>query len=176
MQQNATISKTDPSYPRYELYATYCACGGIMIDDDGTIKKQSVTEFAKSIGVDRVTLHRWKKRDGFWDLVEVKRAEVFQKSRLSAIWNGLTLRAMKGDAKQAEMILSAYAGYQPPSQKHEVKVSGLGDLVNIARNKKIIEGEVVEHGTGQVLERSDSSRPIAIPTTSPDSAGHDDRE
>lgn len=130
---------------RQQEYISFVAVGGLITNDDGTVKKMTLEQFSKALGVDRKTLHNWKKSiPDFYKLVDKRRGELFTQNRIAAVWNGLFLRAMKGDAEQAKIVLGQYANWQPPSQKHEVTVGGLGDLVNLARNQKIIEGEVVD--------------------------------
>lgn len=134
-----------------EQYIDFCACAGLIVKEDGAIKKMTIGEFATTHGVDRTTLYNWQKSIPKFDqMVEKRRFQIFTKNRVAAVWNGVFLRAAKGDAEQAKMILGHYAGWQPPSQKHEVTVSGLGDLVNLARQKGIIEGEVVDDQPQQI--------------------------
>lgn len=122
--------------PAKEYYITFCAGNGLSVQEDGSFAKISAEQFAASIGVDRRTLYRW--RDTIPDFnkrVKERRREIFNANREAMIWNGLFLRAAKGDHKQAEMILSHFGDYLPPSQRHEVRVSGLADLLKMARNK-----------------------------------------
>jgi hypothetical protein len=127
---------------KQEEYISYCAVGGLITEVDGTLKKMSLEQFSDQLKVDRKTLYNWKQTiPKFWDRVEKRRGEIFTQSRISVVWNGLMLRAAKGDAEQAKIILGHYANWQPPTQKTEVRIGGLGDLVNEARKKKIIEGE-----------------------------------
>jgi hypothetical protein len=154
---------------QYERWVEFVAIGGLYVRD-GEIVKQTITAFAKEIGVERSTLNRWKKTPGFWDLVNDKRGEAFKTDRLTAVWNGLFLQAAKGKHEQAKIILGHFANWQPPSQKHEVKVGGLGDLVNLARNKRIIEGEV-SSGTDESVAGSVGSGSTPIPAPSTDYLG-----
>lgn len=127
-----------------EQWVDFCAVGGMITRADGEIEVLTIGQFAKSMRVDRTTLYRWRNSiPNFWDKVEARRREIFSRDRTTKVWNGVFLRAAKGDAEQAKIWLSAHAKWQPPSQKHEVSVSGLGDLVNLARKKKIIEGTVI---------------------------------
>ena len=128
---------------KYEQYVSFVAVGGLLTDDDGKIKKMSLQDFANSIAVDRKTLYNWKARADFWDKVGTRRSEIFSQNRITAVWNGLFLRAAKGDAEQAKIILGEYAKWQPPSQKHDVQIGGLMDLVKVALSKNIIDGEVL---------------------------------
>jgi len=123
---------------RKDYYITYVAAHGLSVEEDGTYTKITAQEFADKIGVSRKTLYQWQKDiPSFWDLVKIRRKEIFTQNRENAIWRGLTLRALKGDYKQAEMILSHFGDYTPPAQRHEVKVSGLGELYNMARQKRL---------------------------------------
>jgi hypothetical protein len=127
--------------PAKEYYITFCAGNGLSVQEDGSFAKISAEQFAASIGVDRRTLYRWRDTiPEFGKRVKDRRREIFNANRESMVWNGLFLRAAKGDHKQAEMILSHFSDYTPPTQKHEVKIGGLADLAKLARQKdKVID-------------------------------------
>lgn len=127
------------------MWVDFCALGGMMTDDAGNIYLMTVSEFALKIGVHRSTLNDWKKSiPTFWDMVRKRRIDLSKNSRASKVYNGLFLKAAQGDASAVRLWAELFDGYQPPAQKHDVKVSGLMDLVNLARKKQVIEGEVVE--------------------------------
>jgi hypothetical protein len=103
---------------KQEEYISYCAVGGLITEVDGTLKKMSLEQFSEQLKVDRKTLYNWKKTiPNFWTRVEKRRGEIFTQSRISVVWNGLMLRAAKGDAEQAKIILGHFANWQPPTQK-----------------------------------------------------------
>jgi hypothetical protein len=133
--------KTEVVKQLQDEYISYCAVGGLLTGEDGTIKKVNISQFAEMIGVDRKTLNNWKRSiPNFWDEVDKKRRKLFSGPRMSVIWNGLFLRAAKGDAEQAKIILGWFADWQPPAQKHEVDVGGgLADLLQMVRKRKQIE-------------------------------------
>lgn len=143
MKQNVTqtdIATSDSDIPAVTLaqdyYVTFVASAGLSVEDDGTIKTITSEQFALKLGVTRVTLWRWKNSiPNFEQLVAKRRREIFTLNRENLVWKGLFLRAAKGDHKQAEMILSHFSDYTPPTQKHEVKIGGLADLVKMARSK-----------------------------------------
>lgn len=138
----------EPLTPQQQNYISYVAVGGLITEDDGSVHKLRLEDFATSLGVDRRTLNNWKRNiPNFWQLVEQRRSEIFTQNRITAVWNGLFLRAMKGDAEQAKIILGQYAKWQPPAQKHDITIGdGLADaaLAARARRENAIEGEVVE--------------------------------
>lgn len=133
----------------HEQYISFVAVGGLLTDDDGTLKKKSISEFAAELGVDRRTLSRWKDSlPNFWERVEKRRDEIFTKNRITAVWNGLFLRAAKGDAQQAIIILSQYAKWQPPAQKkpEAAETNSWAALVDKKRQQQnYIEGEVLNN-------------------------------
>lgn len=130
---------------KQEEWVSYCAVGGLITTEDGAIRKMSISDFAIQLGVDRKTLTNWKTSiPNFWERVDARRRELFSRSRIAVVWNGLFLRAAKGDAEQAKIILSHYADWQPPSQKHEVQIGGLIDLARLAEQENVIEGETVD--------------------------------
>lgn len=121
---------------RQNYYITYYAAAGLSVDEDGNMVKITAADFADSIGVSRQTLYDWQKSiPNFQDRVKIRRKEIFTSTRENLIWRGLFLRAAKGDHKQAEMILSHFSDYVPPTQRHEVKLNGLADLAKAARAK-----------------------------------------
>jgi hypothetical protein len=64
------------------------------------------------------------------------------------------MRAAKGDAQQAQMVLSHFGDYMPPAQRVDatVEVKGLAELLQVAKSQGIIEGEIVDAGaSGQNL-------------------------
>lgn len=121
-----------------EQWITYCAASGISLDEDGNFTTVTVKQFAVALGVHRDTLYEWKKSiPHFWQLVDERAREMFNQQTKYAIMKGLKLKAMTGDVKAAEMVLSHYSDYTPPAQKHEVKLNGWADLVKEARTNKI---------------------------------------
>lgn len=131
--------------PAQEYYITFCAANGLSVKEDGSFEKLSAEKFADKIGVARITLYRWRDSiPNFQQRVKQRRHEIFNANREAMVWNGLFLRAAKGDHKQAEMILSHFSDYTPPTQKHEVRVSGLADLLKLSRQKaerKVIDAD-----------------------------------
>jgi hypothetical protein len=133
-----------------DQFITFCASSGISTDEDGNFTYVTVKQFAAAIGYDRSRLYQWKKEiPGFWSLVDQRAREIFNGSTKYAIFKGLKLKAMLGDVKAAEFVLSHYSDYTPPAQKHEVKLTGWGDMVRDARkraikaNRPVQEAEVV---------------------------------
>lgn len=120
---------------KQQMYIDFTAVSGLFTSDDGELKPMKVSEFASLIGVERTTLHYWKKRiPDFWDRVRERRLQIGSQARTNKVWNGIYLRAAKGDAEQAKIWLSTFDGWQPPSQKHEMEIGGgLADLLNKTR-------------------------------------------
>ena len=135
-----------------DQWITFCATSGMSYDEDGNFTTISVKQFAAAIGYDRTSLYRWKKEiPDFWGKVNARARELFNQQTKYAIFKGLNLKAMAGDVRAAEFVLSHYSDYTPPAQKHEVKLTGWGDVVREARKKRIkadrpadvVEAEVV---------------------------------
>ena len=121
-------------------WVDFCAVGGLITEDDGSLKPMTITAFADAIGVTRQTLYDWKKSiPNFWNHVKKRRMELGSGTRLQKVYNGLFLKASAGTPEAVKLYLQIFDGWQPPSQKHDIDVRGLGDLVNTARNKKIID-------------------------------------
>lgn len=142
-QESTVVSLSEES--RQQLLIDYCALGGLLTEDDGSFRRMTTDELAQELGLSRMTLHRLKNRiKNFDEKVRKRRQVLSKKSRASKVYNGLYLKACKGTAAEVKLWAEIFDGYQPAAQKHEVKVSGLGDLVSMARGKNIIDGEVVE--------------------------------
>jgi hypothetical protein len=130
-----------------QKWIDFCGVGGLITDSDGTLKPMTISAFASALGVSRQTLYDWKKSiPQFNEKVRQSRIRLGGETRLQKVYNGLYLKASAGVPEAVKLYLQIFDGWQPPSQKHEVKVGGLGDLVNQARQKNIIEGEVVDNG------------------------------
>lgn len=120
-----------------EQFITFLAAGNLVEQEDGKMVILSIIEFSDKMNIPRRTLYNWK-RDipDFQQRVARRRHEIFSQERVSKVWVGLYLRAKKGDAKQAEMILSHFSDYVPPTQKVEHDVGGgLAELMQKARER-----------------------------------------
>lgn len=131
----------------------YCAIGGLRSDDDGHVWKMSMEDFATSIGSTRNTLYRWKITiSNFNERVMQRRKELGVQSRLVHVYNGLYLKARRGDAPAAALFLAnTDPEFHMPNQRIEHDAAGsLLDVLEKARNTShIIEGEVVDVSTDQ---------------------------
>ncbi len=125
-----------------DLWLTFDAAGGIVEDPEtGAPMRMSITDFATKIGVHRTTLYEWRKLiPNYQDLVRRRRSEIFTEVRVSKVWAGVHLKAMLGEHKQAEMVLTHYSDYTPPAQrvKHDID-DGFADLLQRARKRREAE-------------------------------------
>lgn len=133
-----------------QKWIDFNAVGGLITDADGSLKPMTIVAFAQALGVERKTLYNWKNSiPDFWDRVKVRRMQLGSETRLQKVYNGLYLKASQGVPEAVKLYLQIHDGWKPPAQAHEIEHKGLGDLVNTARNKNIIEAEVVDgHITG----------------------------
>jgi len=149
----------DPALLKVQLeeWITFTAIGGLVTEADGNLDPMTVSKFAELIKVPRRTLYNWR-RDvpDFWQRVEIRRREMMSKDRITKVWNGVYLRAAKGDAAQATMILSHFSDYKPPAQAHEIELKGMGDVIANTRKKMQAAGMLIE---GEVTNATGTSQP-----------------
>lgn len=139
---NKTVPVTELD-DRKLLYIDFTALGGLITEDDGELKPMKLQDFAAKIGVDRTTLYLWKRKiPNFWDLVRARRMEIGSQARVNKVWNGVYLRAAKGDAEQAKIFLSTFDGWQPPMQRQTVELGDSWAALLANKRKKVIEGQV----------------------------------
>ena len=126
-------------------YVDFVALGGLLTDESGEFRTMTTREFADQVGVSRNTLYTWQKTiPDFWEKVRIRRLEITKRTRATKVYNGLFLKAARGDPAAVKLWSEIFDNYQPPAQKHEVSIGGLADLAKIAEQKKIIEGEAVD--------------------------------
>lgn len=162
MQPTATTDLAAPGWqPRredaFDRYLTYCAIGGLTVSDEGNITTMTLEQFCAETGIDRATTWRWKKNiKNFAQMVRSRRDEIVPLARETAALNRLFVIGMSSigpsalhhDQRAAGDALKTYLGHHSrlrlPTQPHEIEAGRtLMDLVNTARNKNVIEGEVV---------------------------------
>lgn len=157
VQQNATQNQQPKDSeesavslltPQQEDYVAFVATGGLIPSDDGPGVKMTVETFAHNVGVDRVTLWRWRKTiPNFWDLVNAKRKEIGGKDRLANVWNGVYLKAAAGNAEAAKLYLANFdPSFRMPMQKVEHEAGdSLTEALSLARQRgNLIEAEVID--------------------------------
>lgn len=155
-QQNATPTNTPTDNssqdvalltPQQEEYVAFIATGGLIPSEDGAGTKMTAEYFAQQLGVDRVTMWRWRKTiPNFWELVHAKRREIGGKDRLTNVWNGIYLKAAGGNPEAAKLYLANFdPSFRMPMQKVEHEAGdSLVEALGMARRRQIIEGEVVD--------------------------------
>lgn len=181
MSENAQIAKTAASVEPYQRYAfdqflTYCALGGLIIDDeqDDKLRKMPIYEFCQRVGVDQKTTWRWKHSEGFAQEVRERRDEIVPLARETMAFNQLFMLGMQTQDKRAAVdALKTYLGHfsdlRLPTVKQEVKVEGnFLDMMTAATREGVIEGEIVnEHDAQPQTDTAGSIQdPGALPAAS----------
>lgn len=137
----------------------------------GRMIQVGTQEFAESIGyADRKSLYnRQAAIPNFDELVLARMPALYRRYMVPAAWKGLGLRSMRGDAKQAEMLLSHYSNFVPPTQKHEIKIDGLAEAVNAARmaRRDRDRADVTPPEEGVIVEAPKVANSIPLPTVNP---------
>lgn len=137
---NVTLTY-DMLTPIDQQIVDYFAMDGLVPNDGrfegkkGSLAQVSAQDFAQYLGyASRRSIYDRRRDIPGFDKIMLARISLLQARYLvPAIFKGVGLRAMRGDAKQAEMLLSHLGIYTPPAQKHEVKIDGLAEAVNAAR-------------------------------------------
>lgn len=153
-----TSKKEVVTDPRHQALIDYRAMNGLITDDDG-IRKMTVDDLAKALGVDRRQLYRWQDSiPDFWDLVNNRRKEISPKSRLQRVHETWYLKAVKGEWQHMNAWLMNFdSSYVVPTQKveHEAGQSmvelmrELKDTIEPQAEKQFIEADVT-HDTQNI--------------------------
>lgn len=83
-------------------------------------KPKTIDDFARELGADPATLHRWKKLDGFADEVR-KLIRDYLEDELSEIYGALKREAKGGSYQHIKLALELVGDYV---ERKEVDVSG----------------------------------------------------
>jgi hypothetical protein len=136
---------------RHQQYIDWVASGGLRVFEDGTFEEVTATAFAKSVNVSRTTIYDWPRIiPDFQARVAQRRAEIYSGARVNQVWKGVFLKAMTGEAQQADMVLRNFdVNYRSANAKGGGDDRmGLSDLLQKVRNSnapaEITEGEIVD--------------------------------
>lgn len=133
----------------FDAYLSFCALGGIITEDDGSVHKMSLGEFCLTYDVTRMTLNRWKKQTPNWaELVERRRNEIMPLARVTAVWNSVYVLARQTQDKRAAVeaakLFLGHNGLTLPIQRQDVQMHGdFLDMMAAAAKEGIIDGEIV---------------------------------
>jgi hypothetical protein len=163
--QEATDSVISPADELLKLkqqqWIDFCAIGGLMTEDDGTLKPTTATAFAEMIGVSRQTLYDWKKNiPDFQERVNQRRKILGAGTRLQKVYNGLYLKAAAGNPDAVKLWLQIFDGWKPPKQEMEIEHNlGLADLVakkklEMERERKVIDATPADTGSSEQTAHS----------------------
>lgn len=133
--------------PQQDEYIAYCAVGGIMPREDGFGTKMTIEDFSNQLGVNASTLWRWRSTiPDFWERVNEKRKEIGGKSRLTAVWNGVAMKAAAGNAEAAKLYLANFdPNFRMPTEKVEHGVGdSLMEALNASRRRVTIDAEIID--------------------------------
>jgi hypothetical protein len=170
----------EPLTPQQQMWIDYNALGGLIVDNTDerwdsvnqvttTMRKMSISEFAKMIDVSRETLRLWRNSiPDFWGKVNVRRQELAPRARLQKMHEVWFLSALKTGAegfRDRQMWLANFdKDFRMPAQKMEHDIGdNLAELLIAAKRDGIIEGEVVN---GPNDATAGSANPGALPAKS----------
>lgn len=143
-----------------QLWIDYKAIGGLIFEDAGEhfdrsgnptqFRKMTVDEFAAKIDTAKSTLYEWQKNiNNFWGMVDERRKVLMGGNRKTAVYNGLTLRAVRGEPNAVKLWAEIFDGYQPAPQRLQHSLGdGFADVMKVAQaRREAIEGKVVDEPT-----------------------------
>ena len=126
-----------------QMWVDYNVLQGVIVGSDGEMSKLSITDFAKQLEVERMTLYRWSKSiPDFWDIVNSRRKDIFKGARTAKVYNALFIAATVKLNPQAIAMWLANSGtdFRMPTQPIEHEVGGgLADLMQKVRQRQLAE-------------------------------------
>lgn len=120
-------------------YLMFEVSGGVTIDEGGKTGRMTLAEFCANYGIDRTTLWRRKQNIPNWDEMKREvRKQTWADRRVTKVWNGIFLRAAKGDYQQAALFLKNFSS-EPvilPNEKLEIETGeNLTRLLELAERR-----------------------------------------
>jgi len=136
-QQNAEDVESEKLLTlKQEEFISYKAMDGWIHNNGEAVRRMTLTEFADYLKVDRGTLYYWQNHiQNFWDRVNARRDTIISRDVLQKVWARVIVDALAGSTDDKKLILQV-GGWKPPAQAHDVNVTGLADLANIARRRQ----------------------------------------
>lgn len=145
--ENLTTEQLAALSPRQDMFIDFMAFAAFTTGPDGTPQRMTDEDIAAKLGVNRRTLTRWRQSiPDYNQLISKRRHEKFKREIEDGVWRGLILKAMAGNPKQAEMVLSHFGDYVPPTQniKHGISESLADVMTGVGQSRKVVEGEVTD--------------------------------
>lgn len=140
--------------PQQQSWIDYKAISGIVYNRDTEgMRKMTVAEFARQVGVSRETLYEWRNQiPNFWERVAERRKELAKTEWLVKMHEKWKIKALGFDNWQVTeaWLINFDPDYKSPKLKVEHELGdGLADALNIARERRskerrAIEAEVVD--------------------------------
>lgn len=140
--------------PQQQSWIDYKAISGIVYNrENESMRKMSVAEFARKVGVSRETLYEWRNQiPNFWERVAERRKEMHKTEWLAKMHEKWKIKALGFDNWQITeaWLINFDPDYKSPKLKVEHEIGdSLADALNIARERRareqrVIEGELVD--------------------------------
>lgn len=91
---------------RQLAWIDHVATGGLSIDVDGKAINTTAIELAKRLKVARQTLYDWQETiPGFWDMVRVRRNELYSRNAMTLVYKAMLKKATGGDVAAAKLVM-----------------------------------------------------------------------
>lgn len=159
--QNVEVEDLELLKLKQQKWIDYCAVGGLITADDGSMTPITISAFAPTLGVTRQTLYDWKKSiPNFNERVKQRRLDLGSATRLQKVYNGLYLKAASGNPEAVKLYLQIFDGWKPPKQEMEIEHNlGLADLVakkklELERERKVIDANPANSGSSEQTANS----------------------
>jgi DNA-binding XRE family transcriptional regulator len=129
----------DKEFAHQRVIKWYAAKGFFYYDEKQTkiVRRQSAASLAADLGISRQTIYEWPKTIPDFTIKTAKAQQEIIQANVTAVWNGVFVRAAKGDYKPAELFLNQFDPYFTPlSKASKVTPShGLTDLLMMASKR-----------------------------------------
>jgi DNA-binding XRE family transcriptional regulator len=130
----------DKEFAQQRVIEWYAAKGFFYFDEEQMkiVRRQSAASLAADLGISRQTIYEWPKTISDFTIKTAKAQQEIIRANVTSVWNGVFIRAAKGEYKPAELFLSQFDPYFTPLGNASKVISSYS-LANLLKmpNKRI---------------------------------------